>query len=535
MPRFQRPADARSSDVEVVHFYNRNFATQVSDESNSCIVAYHWRSGFFSTLGNKLLYLACKGLPYTHVLDDHDFLEATDQYLSLVYGTKTPNPEDARRLTNTLRMYHREWDAHTILVTHSQGNLLVAQALDSLPATQGAPIEAGHCTADLSLASPIVRSEFGLDAHYLRGIDMNGDVLSIIGLLNDFPHIDSDISLLATSDLARLARSSPNNTLLLNRMFQWGKRIHAVDHNYFSAHPGRDSVTSMLAQLHDECTAGSITANPGSLTVPLGSRVPVSITVRSRTNNVLMGRPFQGSTNSWVLGDDSVVYGTAPSHGVSTGGVALGNGPQLGQLSVSVPSVSFPGRIVEHRTSQWIAVAGRSDTLGLIAPTPPGPTWDGTPSACNQTVRTTAAGGGWTDWEQVCHRRYTFDIPALALPIAAQFRIAYAGYPDGEFGPPSDAGWSALPSSEYSFDMDLDCGREYCFRAALIETRSVPYRGLITSDTTCFSDNCPASYSPPMISQRVAPHGRPGNSAPIHVDIPRGLSPIKKGGSHGRD
>jgi hypothetical protein len=193
----------------------------------------------------------------------------------------------------------------------------------------------------------------------------------------------------------------------------------------------------------------------------------------------------------------------------------------LGTISVAVPTVPFPGHVVEHRGSVWEATGGFSDnTSASGVPPAPGsaPSWDGTPGGCTATT-TTTAGNAWTSWGQRCSRTYVLEIPADPIPGGVRIRVRYADYPSGPFH--GDANTALLPPHTAITDtLPYHCGPEYCLRATILESWT-PYNLLVKSDTTCFSDACGGSSSNrlPATPPRVTPSSS------------RRVSGIKRGGT----
>jgi hypothetical protein len=251
----------------------------------------------------------------------------------------------------------------------------------------------------------------------------------------------------------------------------------------------------MLGQLDDECTVQSAEAVPSALTLPLGDSAQLALNVMSRASHLLQGRGFNGGGLGSVINEKLMVIATAPTHGVENAPLNLqSTGQTFGHVSVTVPDVSFPGRIVEHRSTFWDAVGGFSDNTTTNVPPFPAapPSWDGTPAACSDTTQTGDA-HAYTIWAQRCNRWYGLEIPADPLPVRTRVRLLYGDYPTGAFH--GDAFSFLLPQHVAVADtLPYHCGPEYCLRAAVLETRNTS-NIIMTSDTTCFSDRCNSSLN----------------------------------------
>lgn len=497
MPQFQDPTDPESNPlVEVNYFWNRNLAGDLAayDETHRCI-AVAVRSEFFrAPLTTAYEYAKCKGMRFVYSVVQQDLVQSAYQFLSLRAGLRPPPIDDVNRLADLIKTYHTGWDAHVMTVTHSQGNMVFAQAIQQLPAKEGRPLQSQYCTAELSLAAPIYAADFGMNASFLRGIDVNGDILEVVGLPNDFPHIDNDTSRAAAADLATLIGSLP--VFRQYKQLQWGTKIHGVDYNYFGSREGVAAVKKNLGELYDECMTGAIVPSQNSVTVPLGDSVKIGFTVLSRSGHVLLGRKLRGGGVHSVVNADSFVVSLGPTP-AEAAPLTIYPWPTtpLGTLSVTVPNVHFPGHLVERRTTVWVETTSYTDNSPGSG-TPPLPTsapdWDGRPDGCTATT-TTTSGNAWTLWGARCFRTYWVVIPANPLPGGARFRVKYADYPSGPFH--GDSFTRLLEPNtvlDHEFPANYNCGPEYCLRAAILESYT-PYELPVSSDTTCFSDLCGGS------------------------------------------
>ena len=308
-PRFGTGMDLREN-VHVSHFYNHSESQTVHDYK----VAHACESK--AARGLRLLQwlhvlkrlAECKAVPFAlHVLDS-DLLEAYEQIRQL-QGSHIPLTPDAFQLASVISGHHSAGQ-HVILVGHSQGNLLIAQALQVLPSPgyDRKPLNVGNgCTAVMSLASPLGSSAFTitLEPRYFRGLIVSGDVLLQLrgGLLdNDFPRIhtrDGDAVPFQPSFVAKL---------------QKGLDAHYVDENYLLTPSSEERLKTEMTMLSDECSVGTfeVTSNPDQMIVQDKARIGINL--RSRTGAPLLGRAFQGGSEvAFVNGADSTVLATGIS------------------------------------------------------------------------------------------------------------------------------------------------------------------------------------------------------------------------------
>lgn len=254
----------------------------------------------------------------------------------------------------------------------------------------------------------------------------------------------------------------------------------------------------MIAEVHDECTAGSISVSSSPLTLKLGDRVKVPITVTNRNGRVLDGRSVTGGGSffNWSLNQDSV-YASSPTNGAEPGGLSILASQQvpLGTLSVTVLPFPFPGRVTTILYSYylWDRTVDQPEDPGNpprgIPPAPINPpTWDGSPTSCTDTI-TTSAYHATSDWVRHCQRKIILTIPANPMPVSYRLQVGLFGYPDGvlSMGGGSDV---LLPPQAARVDTLEVCGPEYCLRGVVVQTLNSG-RGLMTSDTTCIVTDLP--------------------------------------------
>jgi hypothetical protein len=483
MARFAGP----NPTAETSFYWNRDATGQMLAYSgvNECIGTFEDEFVVKAMLTSLVRYAQCKGTLFKRSVVNNDLLESLEQFIQLRYN-RGIHVEDARELATIDSTYHW-WGYHTIHLSHSQGNMLVAQALQELPAREGHALQRGMCTAQLTMASPIPRANIPLDQYHLKGFTIRNDILLQLGLPNDFPRYETDTSLALDSALAKVSADDRVKTLM-----KFGTRIHDVNYSYFTYPANKDHISKMLDTLSDECTAGSITTAPSELTVPYNGHVKVGVTVLNRNDRILLDRLFAGGGVHWSIGSDSIVVGFSPTTAGAEVAPITSYGQPLGQMSVTVGPAHFLGTIVEHRETAWRFSIGFSDTTADSVPPPTGtPGWDGTPSGCNQSITMAGSGGSWATWVAACTRYYTLEVPAGSMPGGTRLNLMYADYPDGELhssGAPSTVPPEGIAGAEIG---SYRCGPGYCLREAVIQT--VTAAEVITSDTLCFSDNCAGS------------------------------------------
>ena len=235
------------------YFYNRNLEAQFTADGGFKCEATHKRTRqLFSKIVRWAAWATCKGAQIGLRFREWDPIEAVRQVVELQHGIdiNDSRPLDADSLTAKLaRYYHGALGAHTIFVTHSQGNLILAQALQQIEALEQRPLQQGPCTAHASLASPVEKSRFNPRlTSFQRGMIMNNDILLVLGAKNDFSRGNS-----AVSRQAQAAIDSTNVLLKLIPKVTWGFKAHEVMPNYFREPENHQTLTGWLTDLHTAC------------------------------------------------------------------------------------------------------------------------------------------------------------------------------------------------------------------------------------------------------------------------------------------
>jgi hypothetical protein len=195
---------------------------------------------------------ACKALHIITIPVLDDIAQSAFEFANLHWSfIKDPTSDDLNNVKNLIQYYHAN-DASVVFIPHSQGNMIVSQAVRDLK-NQGYALEEGHCTAILSLASPITKDLFFTDSTYLRGMTMDGDLLQvlapIIGTYSNFmPRYPSTKSAEADASIS----SVPSILQPLWRVW-WGVKLHDVDDNYVTDANNSPIMTQFMKQLNNAC------------------------------------------------------------------------------------------------------------------------------------------------------------------------------------------------------------------------------------------------------------------------------------------
>ena len=246
--------DSALEDARVTFFWNRNLAGQLAayDSSSGCAGWAARGSGIRRALSVAVYAARCKVLgsaqKIVRIIAENDFIESMDQYLNIVFKVPVGVPADADSLSARLAAYYNRDSSDVIFVAHSQGNMILANAVHMLPDIDNMYQTPQRCLGALTFASPIGSTSFGLSG-MIRGMEMNKDILLMLPNQNDFPRYDDDRTLLATSEIDGENNPFKKFSLRLSH----GIKIHEVDWNYLTWQNSVDSVKSALRAIRHSC------------------------------------------------------------------------------------------------------------------------------------------------------------------------------------------------------------------------------------------------------------------------------------------
>lgn len=237
----------------VTYYWNRNLRGEIigfTDPILGCAGRAGRDAGFRAALVALARWGACKTISIVTIPLLDDVGNSVLGFVNQQWHVETPQSADAGRLARRVSVYHSQLQ-HTILVTHSAGNMLFAQAALQVPDNDGVPLQTNGCTAAMSLAAPIDKENFNVDSTHLRGMTIRGDILLELTLPNNLEPLPDHYTSQATLDKdAEVATSADLKRPYLN--MKWGVRIHDVIPNYFDG-VLRDTTVQFLHQLYNTC------------------------------------------------------------------------------------------------------------------------------------------------------------------------------------------------------------------------------------------------------------------------------------------
>lgn len=257
-------ASAFSTEKQVTKlFYNRTYEEQTDAGrlKEAFCEADLARADDFLGFRQLLTRLAtCLGITVQDLTENFDLIEAARQYLDVARLADFVPEEDARALADTLAR-RLEAGYNVVAVPHSQGNLMVQQAMEV--------VEAEHpdlddpepaCVGVVSLGSPTSEG-FGTRGDELEGVMIRHDLLDFlperVGVpdLNGFRRLDTELSRRAEEvfeDAALASALLPDAGVLEDfARVRWGIRLHSASGSYLASPASRQRIRDGLVALDE--------------------------------------------------------------------------------------------------------------------------------------------------------------------------------------------------------------------------------------------------------------------------------------------
>lgn len=474
----QRFSSQRTTTFDYVYNTTASVLVAQYDQEHPCVPTA-WRNlGFqsFGTIGNN--YAQCLGIRFNKRIVNEDLIRMFEAR-RLLRDRQPPNDAVVQRLVEHVNRNRNGIGGpspqHMILVAHSYGNAVVAEAMRRLPSVEQHALNfATGCLASLSLASVANRSWFDTEDPYKLGFILDGDIA-----WNLNPEGWERISTPQTDSLKAMLAVVPGNVFADAYV---GIKIHAVDKMYLGTAITRQKVVDLATTLHKECLQGELTLDPGSVTVAPGAEFSVRPILKNQNGRRLYGRKYIWSSgvnetemlNSTLLPSDSSSFRfrvITPTPSPRT--FIIDTWPYYvlrENLAVSVPTGTMTmGSYVERDTSWYELISANNGGLGDAGIVTPEGDWDGGPTCPTTTRRvygnTGPSGQAWGDFQLICRRSYTFSRgqvtdPVLAAQVAGyQWQVVAPGGTPGGF-----SGGVTLADS-----FSIECGgASYCVAWAAV-------------------------------------------------------------------
>ena len=309
-----------------------------------------------------------------------DYAEVSQQFSSVLDRSLIARPADVDTIAAvTTRL--REAGRHVVFVMHSQGNLVVQQAL-TLLAHQGKYSQARDttCVGGVALASPTSEA-WPISARHLNGLVVDGDAILLLGH-NKFPRVHTPLSDSAANDMSGSIRARIVSIATAARL-RWGVRLHGIIESYLMQPPMRGRIQDAIISSYKGCALGRIAIAPSETRLHTGETGTLSATLLDMTGYPLDGRRGltwrADSQSDWqravLVSPDGVA--TAKYVGGTTASAVTRN--VVGTTGVTVDPAALHVSAAETLSAKWAFVWPPS--LGDQYPIPdfivPSTDWDG--------------------------------------------------------------------------------------------------------------------------------------------------------------
>lgn len=243
--------DSILSQAIPTYLYNRNFAAHLAafDSISGCGGLGIRARGVLRFVTSFATYARCQVLRTNIAVTQDDFVESAEQFAGIVSGITVNPVAEAGTLAARMLKYHHDSGSATILLTHSQGNMLASQAYSILGGVMEYPWN--QCVAHVALASPIARGDYGpLPSTKVQGMIIQDDFLLSLNRNNFAPLFDSDAWHRATARI-NSAPAWRRDHELLRRSFE----VHGINENYFVDVSNRGVMRGILRNAVSGCLA----------------------------------------------------------------------------------------------------------------------------------------------------------------------------------------------------------------------------------------------------------------------------------------
>lgn len=298
-----------------------------------------------------------------------DYAEAGNELASVLNRSAMSRPHDVDTVAAfTTRM--RDEGKHLIFVMHSQGNLVVQQAL-TLLRTRGEYSQARDttCIAGVALASPTSQA-WPISARHLHGLVVDGDAILMLGK-NDFPRVRTPMSDSAARETTGSIRARIVG-LATAASIRWGLRLHSAIQSYLTTEPIRGRIQDAMVASYHGCALGEVRVTPQTLQLQPGDTARFDVGLADLNGEKLDGR--RGLTWQAESGSDWQRAVQLSPDGLVTaryvGGTSLGAVTRsiVGKAGVAIDPIPLNVTANETLSAIWAVIFMGESTQ---YPTPP--------------------------------------------------------------------------------------------------------------------------------------------------------------------
>ncbi|MDQ2889189.1 MAG: hypothetical protein M3R65_01370 [Gemmatimonadota bacterium] len=412
---------------EVKLMYNRSAMADETSAEDRCIL----------DIGIKGDWLGLNSLPgeVARCLDTTepralsmlaDFLEVGSQFSNVLKRSISTRPKDVDSIA-ALTQNIRGSGQHVVFVMHSQGNMMVQQALSLLVLRgQYAQSRDTTCVGGVALAAP-TSSAWPITARHLTGLVVNGDIILALGH-NNFtrvrtPMSDSAAQVLSGSVLSKISGLASASAI------RWGMRLHGAVDSYLTPPVMQDRVERAIVAAYRSCALGQVRVSPQTLELRTGDTGRLSATFVDLTGEPLDGKRGLAwradSYSDWQRAVQLSADGVANARYVGGTSVTAVTRSVWAAAGVTVSPATLAVTVTEKLFAQWMTLfISTSEMVPIPTFEVPSVGWDGGP--CTEKA-TFMSNGRTGTFSKQCMGEYN----ALADPFPGAGRYQASFFETG--------------------------------------------------------------------------------------------------------
>lgn len=309
-----------------------------------------------------------------------DYAEVSQQFSSVLDRSIRARPADVDTIA-AITTHLRDAGRHVVFVMHSQGNLIMQQAL-TLLARNGKYSQPRDttCIGGVALASPTSES-WPIAPRHLHGLVVDGDAILMLGH-NKFPRVRTPLSDSAATATGGSLQSRIVSLVTASKI-RWGVRLHGIIESYLMQQPMRGRIQDAIVASYKGCALGDIGIAPADMHLRTGETGTFTTTLRDMAGDPLDGHRglswHAESQSDWQRGVLLSPEGVATARYVGGTSVSAVTRNVTATSGVTVDPAPLQISANEAFSAKWVFVWPPS--LGDRDPIPdfiiPPTTWDG--------------------------------------------------------------------------------------------------------------------------------------------------------------
>jgi hypothetical protein len=408
-------------DVKLI--YNRSAIADDATDEDRCVLDLGIKGDWLGLNSLPKELAKCLNSTEPRVLDIlADYAEAGTELVSVMNRSAISRPRDVDTVA-TFATRMRDEGRHLIFVMHSQGNLVVQQALTLLK-KRGEYSQSSDttCIAGVALAAP-TSDGWPISDRHLHGLVVDGDAILRLGK-NHFPRVRtpmSDSAVRATTGSIRTRIVS----LATAAQLRWGIRLHSIIESYLMQQPMRARIQDAIVSSYKGCALGDISVTPQAMALKTGGTGTFHATLADLNGDALDGRrglTWGAETEAdWQRGVSLSSDGVASAHYVGGTSVAVSTRTMTAKAGVVVDPAPLKVATTESFSATWVALYIGDSNLN---PPPiivvPSVGWNG--GSCTEKA-TFSAGDRVGTYSKQCTADYR--VTTDPFPQAAKYEASF--------------------------------------------------------------------------------------------------------------